>query len=95
MNKQLEGVQKLTFDDMFGYDAAIRVTDDDNVELAAAVWKCVAVRSAECAGTTSDANRSAGDGRARMRGPMTRYTQRRSGIFWCTSARGRSAAGTK
>jgi hypothetical protein len=41
VNKQLEGVQKLTFDDMFSYDAAIRVTDDDNMELAAAVWKCV------------------------------------------------------
>jgi hypothetical protein len=39
VNKQLEGVQKLTFDDMFGYDAAIRITDDDNMELAAAVWK--------------------------------------------------------
>lgn len=39
VNKQLEGVQKLTFDDMFGYDAALRVTEDDNMELAAAVWK--------------------------------------------------------
>jgi hypothetical protein len=41
VNKQLENVQKLTFDDMFGYDAAIRVLDDDNMELAAALWKCV------------------------------------------------------
>ena len=39
VNKQLEGVQKLTFDDMFSYDAALRVTDDDNMELAAAMWK--------------------------------------------------------
>ena len=31
---------------MFGYDAAIRVVDDDNVELAAAVWKCVLRRRA-------------------------------------------------
>lgn len=41
VNKQLENVQKLTFDDMFGYDGAIRVLDDDNMELAAALWKCV------------------------------------------------------
>ena len=39
MNKQLENVQKITFDDMFGYDAAIKIMDDDNMELAAAVWK--------------------------------------------------------
>lgn len=39
MNKQLENVQKLTFDDMFGYDAAMKVMDDDNMELAAALWK--------------------------------------------------------
>lgn len=39
VNKQLENVQKITFDDMFGYDAAIKVMDDDNMEFAAAVWK--------------------------------------------------------
>lgn len=41
VNKQLENVQKVTFDDMFAYDAAIRVEDDDGMELAAAVWKGV------------------------------------------------------
>lgn len=41
VNKQLENVQKVTFDDMFGYDAAIKVEDDDGMELAAAVWKGV------------------------------------------------------
>ena len=39
VNKQLENVQKVTFDDMFGYDAAMKVLDDDNLELAAALWK--------------------------------------------------------
>ena len=38
---QLGAVQRGTFDDMFGYDAAIRVGDDDNMELGAAVWKGV------------------------------------------------------
>ena len=41
VNKQLENVQKITFDDMFGYDAAIRIVDDENMELAAAIWKYV------------------------------------------------------
>jgi len=41
VNKQLEGVQKITFDDMFGYDAAIKSLEDDNMELAGALWKCV------------------------------------------------------
>lgn len=41
VNKQLELVQKGSFDEMFAYDAAIKVDDDDNMELAAAVWKCV------------------------------------------------------
>jgi hypothetical protein len=41
VNKQLENVQKTTFDDMFAYDAAIKVEDDDGMEMAAAVWKGV------------------------------------------------------
>lgn len=42
INKQLENVQKITFDDMFGYDAALRtVAEDDGLELAAAVWRGV------------------------------------------------------
>ncbi|RYE98889.1 MAG: hypothetical protein EOO41_01835 [Methanobacteriota archaeon] len=41
VNKQLENVQKATFDDMFGYDAAVKSMDEDNMELAAAVWKYV------------------------------------------------------
>lgn len=52
MNKQLENVQKITFDDMFGYDAALKVQDDDNMELAAAVWKGV-FREDEAANTES------------------------------------------
>ncbi len=41
VNKQLENVQKLTFDDMFSYDAAMKVEGDDGMEFAAAVWKGV------------------------------------------------------
>ena len=44
VNKQLENVQKATFDDMFGYDAAIRAVAsgaDSSMELAAAIWKGV------------------------------------------------------
>jgi hypothetical protein len=42
VNKQLENVQKITFDDMFGYDAALRTSDrDDGLELSAAVWRGV------------------------------------------------------
>ena len=52
MNKQLENVQKFTFDDLFGYDAGIAVIDDDNMELAAAIWKGV-FREAEGADTES------------------------------------------
>jgi hypothetical protein len=44
----LENVQKITFDDMFSYDAAIRadaLAEEDggspNMELAAALWKGV------------------------------------------------------
>ncbi len=40
VNKQLENVQKATFVDMLEYDAAIR-QDDDNMELAAALFKGV------------------------------------------------------
>lgn len=50
VNKQLENVQKATFDDLFGYDAAIKVDDDDNMEMAAAIWKGV-FREAENADT--------------------------------------------
>jgi hypothetical protein len=39
VNKQLENVQKATFDDLFGYDAAVKADDEDNMEMAAAVWK--------------------------------------------------------
>jgi len=42
VNKQLEGVQKVTFDDFRGYDEALRTLEvDDGMELAAAVWKGV------------------------------------------------------
>jgi hypothetical protein len=52
VNKQLENVQKVTFDDLFGYDAALKVVDQDsdNMEMAAAVWKGV-FREAEDADT--------------------------------------------
>ncbi len=50
VNKQLEGVQKVTFDDMFGYDAAIKSLEDDNMELAGALWKCVRARRARWGG---------------------------------------------
>eukprot|EP01138_Halocafeteria_seosinensis_P006805 gb/GECG01006958.1/.p1 GENE.gb/GECG01006958.1/~~gb/GECG01006958.1/.p1 ORF type:complete len:416 (+),score=59.94 gb/GECG01006958.1/:1-1248(+) len=39
VNKQLEMVQKATFMDMFEYDAGIAVTDDDNLELAGALFR--------------------------------------------------------
>lgn len=39
VNKQLEMVQKATFMDMFEYDAGISVTDDDNLELAGALFR--------------------------------------------------------
>ena len=42
VNKQLESVQRVTFDDFSGYDEALRsVESDDGMELAAAVWKGV------------------------------------------------------
>ena len=42
VNKQLENVQKITFNDMYGYDTALRTVDeDDGLELAAAVWRGV------------------------------------------------------
>jgi len=41
VNKQLESVQKLTFDDMFGYDAALGVEGDEGLALGAAVWRGV------------------------------------------------------
>ena len=31
--------RRLAPQDMFGYDAAIKVMDDENMELAAAIWK--------------------------------------------------------
>lgn len=40
VNKQLEMLQKASFMDMFEYDAALRM-DDDNMELSAAVFKGV------------------------------------------------------
>jgi len=52
VNKQLENVQKITFDDMFSYDAAIKADAaaegdgsgadagvSSNMELSAALWK--------------------------------------------------------
>lgn len=50
VTRQLEHVQKLTFDDFFTYDAAIKVENDDNMELAAALWKGV-FREADNANT--------------------------------------------
>lgn len=41
VNKQLTNVQKKCFLDMMEYDAAIRHADDDNMELAAALFKGV------------------------------------------------------
>lgn len=41
VNKQLENVQKVTFDDMFSYDAAIKEVEDEDMELSAALWKGV------------------------------------------------------
>lgn len=40
-NRQMDLVQKSTFMDMFEYDAALAVVDDDNMELAGALFRSV------------------------------------------------------
>lgn len=39
VNRQLENVQRMTFNDFYEYDEAIKVEDDDNMELATAIWR--------------------------------------------------------